>query len=156
MTIGQNACFFSACAALQHAFCDAETGAALIPLGAPHRGRQNVVMSRDFSFPGRSCVFAEKAMVATSSPQASLAALDVLRAGGNAIDAAVTASAVLCITEPHMTGIGGDCFALLTTPDGKVLGLNGAGRSAAGLVGGLRIDGHRSPFSPRSHGAGGH
>jgi gamma-glutamyltranspeptidase/glutathione hydrolase len=131
MTIGQNACFFSACAALQHVFCDVETGAALIPLGAPHRGRQNEVMSRDFSFPGRSCVFAEKAMVATSSPQASLAALDVLRAGGNAIDAAVTASAVLCITEPHMTGIGGDCFALLTTPDGKVLGLNGAGRSAA-------------------------
>lgn len=79
---------------------------------------------------GRSLAFAQKAMAATSSPAATLAALEVMKNGGNAVDAAVAASAVLCIAEPHMTGIGGDCFAILAWPDGKRLGLNGAGRSA--------------------------
>jgi len=88
-------------------------------------------MSRDFSSPGRSVAYAAKAMAATSSPAATLAALDIMKAGGNAAGAAVAASAVLCITEPHMTGIGGDCFAIIATPDGKLTGLNGAGRSAA-------------------------
>ncbi|MGQ0485290.1 MAG: gamma-glutamyltransferase [Hyphomicrobiales bacterium] len=69
-------------------------------------------------------------MAATSAPPATLAAIDVLRRGGNAADAAVTASAVLCVVEPHMTGIGGDCFALIGKPDGTVTGLNGAGRAA--------------------------
>jgi gamma-glutamyltranspeptidase/glutathione hydrolase len=69
-------------------------------------------------------------MAATSSPSATLTAIEVLKAGGNALDAAIAASAVLSAAEPHMTGIGGDCFALVGMPDGKVHGLNGSGRSA--------------------------
>jgi len=84
---------------------------------------------RDFHRPGRSAAYGIDGMAATSAPLATLAAVDVLRAGGNAIDAAVTASAVLCIVEPHMTGIGGDCFALIGLPDGDVVGLNGSGRA---------------------------
>ncbi len=86
---------------------------------------------RTFDQPGRSAAYAANGMAATSSPLATLAAIDVLRAGGNAIDAAITASAILCVTEPHMTGIGGDCFALIGKPNGTVLGLNGSGRSGA-------------------------
>ena len=85
---------------------------------------------RAFDRPGRSAAYGARGMAATSCPLATLAAIDTLRAGGNAADAAVVASAVLCVVEPAMTGIGGDCFALVGTPDGKVTGLNGSGRAA--------------------------
>ena len=79
----------------------------------------------NFAQPGRSLALGTTGMAATSSPLATLAAIDVLRQGGNAVDAAVTASAILCLTEPHMTGIGGDCFVLIGRHNGTVLGLNG-------------------------------
>ncbi len=85
---------------------------------------------RNFHLPGRSAVYAGSACAATSSPAATMAALDMLRAGGSAADAAVAASAVLCITEPPMTGIGGDCFALIGQADGSVTGLNASGRAS--------------------------
>lgn len=101
-------------------------------------------------WPVRALAFAQKAMAATSSPAATLAALDVLKQGGNAVDAAVAASAVLCITEPHMTGVGGDCFAIIAWPDGKRVGLNGAGRSAkAATAHWLKQSGLRA-IEPRS------
>jgi gamma-glutamyltranspeptidase/glutathione hydrolase len=69
-------------------------------------------------------------MVATSQPLAALAGLDVLKAGGDAIDAAVTTAAVLNVVEPISTGIGGDMFGLVWRADeGHLYALNGSGRA---------------------------
>lgn len=84
---------------------------------------------RDFFKPGRSVSVSDKGMVATSHPQASLAAIDILRSGGNAVDAAVSAVALQSVIDPLMTGIGGDCFALYYPAGGNPTCVNGSGRS---------------------------
>lgn len=84
---------------------------------------------RDPQYPGRSPVMSTRAMVATSQPMATQAGLEMLRRGGNAMDAAIAASATLCVTEPQSTGVGGDCFILYhESESGRLHGLNGSGR----------------------------
>ena len=80
----------------------------------------------------RSVVFANRGMVATSQPLAAQAGLEILKKGGNAIDAAVAAAACLTVVEPVSNGIGGDAFAQVWTC-GKLYGLNSSGPAPAAI-----------------------
>jgi gamma-glutamyltranspeptidase / glutathione hydrolase len=104
------------------------TRIVLLTIGAP----MLLVAQRPLSAAGRSVVYAPHGMVATSQPLASSAGLAVLQAGGNAIDAAVTAAAVLSVTEPMMTGMGGDMFATVwVAKEHRLVAINASGRAGA-------------------------
>ncbi len=92
----------------------------------------NAGAQRPLTMAGRSTVYAPNGVAATSQPLATSAAVEVLEHGGNAIDAAVTAAAVLAVVEPMMTGPGGDMFALVwSAKDKKLVALNASGRAGS-------------------------
>ena len=120
------------------------SGAALLFSGITGMGKDQVMATnrarawmKDFSRlenrnQNRSDVIATHGMVCTSQPLASLAGLDILRKGGNAIDAAVGANAMLGLVEPMSCGLGGDLFAILwVEKERKLFGLNASGRAPA-------------------------
>jgi len=104
----------------------------LLPLSPDHLEAQMTSSPRPTTLAGRSTVYAPNGIAATSQPLATAAALKVLQDGGNAFDAAVTAAAVLNVVEPHMTGMGGDVFALFwSAREQKLRGLDASGRAGS-------------------------
>src|SRR5678816_729720 len=91
--------------------------------------------NRSTSRASRSVVRAPHGMVASSQPLASAVGLDVLKSGGNAVDAAIAMAAMLNVTEPMMTGIGGDMFAMVYWAKTRELkGLNASGRAPGAMT----------------------
>ncbi|MDX1649662.1 MAG: gamma-glutamyltransferase, partial [Myxococcota bacterium] len=81
----------------------------------------------------RSCVLARAGMVCASVPAVAAAGVEMLRRGGNAVDAALATAAAMTVVEPMQNGLGGDAFALLWwAPERRLVGLNGSGRAPSG------------------------
>src|SRR5262245_56833209 len=115
---------------------DPDHGTAMCPISPQRSVSSDVRQVRPGDRPAanihatRSVVMGRNGMIASSQPLASAAGLRVLQEGGNAIDAAVTAAAVLAVVEPSMTGIGGDLFAMVYhAPTRSLHALNASGRS---------------------------
>jgi gamma-glutamyltranspeptidase / glutathione hydrolase len=115
------------------------TSLLVLPLDASAQARDSeeflLPMTSPATNSGRSAVYAPNAVIATSQPLATSAGLEIMRRGGNAVDAAIAAAAVLNLTEPHMTGIGGDMFAIVWSErEQRLTGMNAAGISGADMT----------------------
>ena len=105
-----------------------------------------MIAQRSFAHPSRAVARSTRAMVASPHPQATLAGIDVLRRGGNAVDAAIAANAVLCVVYPASCGIGGDAFWLVYDATTRaVTSYNGSGRTPQAAS----LDRLRGPNGPR-------
>ncbi len=105
--------------------------AALAMAGAALHAQTTMIPARE----SRSAVRAQHGMVATSQPLASQVGLEVLKRGGNAVDAAIAVAAMLNVTEPMMTGVGGDAFVMVYwSKTGELKGLNASGRAPQALT----------------------
>src|SRR3954462_7766565 len=106
------------------------------------------------NFATRSEVLATHGMVCTSVPAATQVGIEILKAGGSAVDAAIAANATLGLMEPVSNGIGGDLFAIVySAKENKLYGINGSGRSPLGLsydAMKTELDKLQKPPSPQS------
>lgn len=101
------------------------------PTVDPHMQNCGGTRPTGLPFAGRSPVLAQNGMAATSQPLSTQAALDILKLGGSAIDAAIAANAMEGVVEPMMNGIGGDLMAIIyDSKTKKIHGYNGSGRSS--------------------------
>jgi gamma-glutamyltranspeptidase / glutathione hydrolase len=118
----------------RHCLCLLAAAVAVCALMSQHMAYSDNQKSGIEVKPGRSVVRAQHAMVASSQPLASQVGIEVLRRGGNAVDAAIAMAAMLGVTEPMMTGIGGDAFMLVYwSKTGEMKGLNASGRAPRAL-----------------------
>jgi gamma-glutamyltranspeptidase/glutathione hydrolase len=117
-----------------HLMRHATTALASLLMLASHADAQGAPQ-RPLTMAGRSVVYAPRGVVSTSQPLATAAGLAVLQRGGNAVDAAVTAAAVLSVVEPMMTGVGGDMFAMVwLAKEHRLVALNASGRAGARMT----------------------
>lgn len=126
---------WSACAGAQSGLalssCSPDSAAKLPPACSAVRGDR----AEGWLAQSRSEVMARNGVVSTSQPLAAQAGLQILRSGGNAVDAAVAAAAVLNVVEPHSAGIGGDMFAIVyIAKEHKLVGINASGWAPAGAT----------------------
>ena len=120
---------------------------------SPPAGRPSITYTPDLRFISRrSPVLCRHGAVSTSQPLATNIGLDILKAGGNALDACVAMAAALNVTEPTSTGLGGDCFAIFYDAERRTVeGLNGSGRAPAALHPAAVPPEHRVGDSLRPH-----
>src|SRR5580692_7449418 len=135
---------------LASSICSSASGAANPPFCHAVRGDR----AEGWMAQGRSEVMARNGMVTTSQPLAAEAGLEILRKGGNAVDAAVATAAVLNLMEPMNEGLAGDLFAIIyTAKDHKLHVLNASGMAASGQTLAF-MNAHGYKFDPKNDGPG--